>query len=241
MSLISFFCFSSQENELRLCFTDFGAFVNVNNGDVEGIRKSQNFGLIPSGLADVIVSTNFQLTSFLFSDEFGGRAFAIFRHPVDRIVSTFYYLGKATWEPNYNQEFASMNILDYARSETCPTNWLTRNILGNLDHVDVVLTERDIQKAKKIIKRKIFILMFDDYISSIGQLFHYLGWHTSDPDVRNCIENDTNSKSNKGEYTKLEVGSEAWNLIAKRNLHDIELFHYARELYTAQKKKYSAI
>ena len=219
---------------MRLCHTDFGIFVNVDNGSMEGIKKSKQLGLMRSGLVDVIVSYNFRSTSYLFTEEFGGRAFALFRHPVDRVVSTFYYLGQATWEPHFSPEYSSMTIEEYARRGLSPTNWVTRNILGYLHDTDKALTDEDMSKAKQILKEKMVILLSDDFVPSMEHLANYLGWDVWKPDVRKCMLMDAERKFNHVNYEPLKRNSEAWNLIAKRNLYDIQLYDYAKQLYAEQ-------
>ena len=36
------------------------------------------------------------------------------RHPVEREISLFYYLGKAEWEDGYREDFGNMTLLEYA-------------------------------------------------------------------------------------------------------------------------------
>lgn len=224
-----------QEKRLELCSTGFGTFVNVETGHAAGIKKAKSLGFASSGLADVVISNYFFFASDLFNPSHKGRAFALFRHPVDRIVSTFYYLGKATWEPNYNPEYASMTILEYAQRSLSPTNWVTRSMLGALDNVNVIITEDDMNMLKEVLRRKVLILLSDEFLPSFNRLISYLGWEQFNPDVRNCVMEDINKRTNSNEYTALEKGSEAWSLIANRNMYDIQLYEYAKELYEEQK------
>lgn len=69
------------------------SFVNVDTTTEVGILRAEKLGLVPSGLADIIV-TGFPAfaVSHLYDEDHKGRAFAIFRHPLKRLVSKFYYL-----------------------------------------------------------------------------------------------------------------------------------------------------
>ena len=64
---------------------------------IEGIKKAKELDAIGSGFAEVIVSPDLVMVSeHLLSSKRGvkGRAFAIFRHPVERANSLFHYLQK---------------------------------------------------------------------------------------------------------------------------------------------------
>lgn len=101
-------------NELSLCQTKLGKFVNADPSDHGGIQRSEKLKLIPSGMADVIVSSRILHAATLYDDKHKGRLFTILRHPIERAVSTFYYLQNADWERNYRPEFKKMNLLEYA-------------------------------------------------------------------------------------------------------------------------------
>mmetsp|Transcript_27485 Transcript_27485/g.58391 ORF Transcript_27485/g.58391 Transcript_27485/m.58391 type:complete len:126 (-) Transcript_27485:753-1130(-) len=68
-------------------------FVNVDTLTPSGILRAQELGLVPSGKANMIVTTNalnFAI-EHLYDKFHKGRVLALFRHPVDRLVSKFYY------------------------------------------------------------------------------------------------------------------------------------------------------
>lgn len=226
-----------EENELKLCHTPYGTFVNVENGNMIGVHKSQEFGVIESGLAEVVVGNKFRTTSYLFNRHYGGRAFAIFRDPIERIVSTFYYLGKATWERTYNPSYAEMTILDYAKRHHCPQNWMTRNILGKL-HDPAELTEDDLDMAKEILRRKVFVLLSEDLETSVRRLISYLGWEIPNADAEKCVRADIGTRINNSKYPKLEEGSEAWNIIVNLNQYDIKLYEYAKQLFYEEQQSF---
>ena len=72
-------------------------FVNVDVTTVAGIEKAAEMGFADSGLAGCVVSPFLFEANHLFTDTAQGRLFAVFRHPVDRAVSMFYYLQVADW------------------------------------------------------------------------------------------------------------------------------------------------
>lgn len=67
-------------------------FVNVDTITQPGILRAERLGLISSGLADIVVvgDLNFAI-EHLYDDGHKGRALALFRHPVERLISKFYY------------------------------------------------------------------------------------------------------------------------------------------------------
>lgn len=78
-------------------------------------------GLLRDGnaLPEIIFSPYLHESSNLFKDtSYQGRIFCVFRHPIERAVSLFYYLKKASWEPTFNSKLEKIeSIEDYAISE----------------------------------------------------------------------------------------------------------------------------
>ena len=69
------------------------AYVNVDTTGKKGINRAAQMGLVPSGLAGVIFTSDpAYAIEHLYDVEHKGRVVALFRHPVDRLVSKFYYL-----------------------------------------------------------------------------------------------------------------------------------------------------
>eukprot|EP00957_Ditylum_brightwellii_P086971 6619949-Ditylum_brightwellii.AAC.1 len=67
---------------------------------MEGIFRAKELGLAESGLADVVFSPSPPVASILFDLEHQARFFALFQHPIERAISTFYYHQIARWEEN---------------------------------------------------------------------------------------------------------------------------------------------
>lgn len=71
---------------------DGSNFVNVDTTTIEGIERAKQMNLAGSELAEVIVIQHLYEAEKLFDPNHRGRLFAVFRHPVDRAISMFYYL-----------------------------------------------------------------------------------------------------------------------------------------------------
>jgi len=70
--------------------------LSVDTTTIMGIRHAEEMRLVPSGLADLIITGNPAFAiKHLYDDAHKGRVLALFRHPVDRLVSKFYYLQTA--------------------------------------------------------------------------------------------------------------------------------------------------
>lgn len=70
-------------------------FVNVDTQSSE-LGRATELGLVPSGVADLIVTSDLSFSlEHLYDEPYRGRVLAVFRHPVERLVSKFYYLQEA--------------------------------------------------------------------------------------------------------------------------------------------------
>jgi len=76
---------------------DRSPFVNVDTTTVAGIDRAAKMGFADSGLAGCVITPFLYESNNLFTPTAQGRLFAVFREPVDRAVSMFYYLQVATW------------------------------------------------------------------------------------------------------------------------------------------------
>lgn len=160
----------------------------------------------------------------------------------------YYYLARASWDPMYNPSLAKMTIEEYATSRYIENNWLTRFIVnkpgGKLSHADLLL-------AKKILKFKCLVGLYDDMEASLSRFQRYFGWNNDTPDKageivacrRTIISHGDkvllHPVSTKDEWdTKtdgaVKFGSTAWNAIARQNMFDMELYEFAKRLYKSQ-------
>lgn len=93
-------------------------YVNVDTTHPAGLRHARENGLAQSGLADIVSSHLFTGSLQLFTNEVKGKAFTIFRHPIERAVSMFYYLGseQAKHEKTYDPALKTMTIEEFSKS-----------------------------------------------------------------------------------------------------------------------------
>lgn len=224
--------------------------MNVDTTTSEGIQRASMLGLASSHLSDVIASPYLHPMSLdIFSLAYPGRMFAIFRHPVDRALGMYYYLARASWDPMYNPSLSKMNIDEYAKSKYIENNWLTRFLVkkprGKLTHSDLLL-------AKKIIKYKCLVGIYDDIEASLARFQRYFGWDINSPgktdEIEKCradvisagdrvLDHPISVKEEEWKAKSdgvVREGSTTWNAIARQNKFDMEIFEYAKRLYKTQ-------
>lgn len=231
-----------------------GKVINVDVCTHEGILEAKNRGFLtrPSQPhIDFISSSEFNFaTTHLFSPGHKARMFALFRHPIDRAVSKFYYLQKATWEPTYNTRWADMTLEEWASRDRGDNNWLVRNLIDKPHGTD--LTTEDLERAKEIVRTKFVVGIMSNFEESVHRFNLLLGMDESDETNMECIndytanEGDKDSKRNEEEikkknqwnsysHPKAERGSPAWVSLAKIHMYDNLLYRYITELFAEQR------
>ena len=182
------------------------------------------------------------------------------RHPVEREISLFYYLGKAEWEDGYREDFGNMTLLEYAtfpndddndnesgggrnnhvRLENWMVRYLARKLKGEIQ-------PRDVQLAKDILKYKSLIGLTEDYKESMRRfdLFHGIHHYHGDnahtrshkhgrKNQNDCVEQHMNQKMNENVHETVHPESKEWKALMKVNQLDVELYNYAKTLYGEQ-------
>ncbi|KAL7488776.1 hypothetical protein ACHAW6_014363 [Cyclotella cf. meneghiniana] len=237
------------EENLQVFELDNNKYVNVDTTTPEGIARASRLNLASSHLASIIVSPLLHpMASDIFSPSYPGRMFALFRHPVDRALSMYYYLARASWDPMYNPSLAKMTIEQYAESKYIENNWLTRFLVkktrGKLTHSDLLL-------AKKILKFKCLVGLYDEMEASLARFQRYFGWNSDSPEktgeivlCRRAIITHGDKVldhpiSIKDEWDAkaegvIRIGSLPWNAIVRQNKFDMELYEYAKRLFRTQ-------
>ena len=218
-------------------------YVNVNFGFLDGIEKASRLHMAESGLVDVAVTSYFHpAINDVFTTDHSGRMFAMFRHPVQRLVSDFYYQQIASWEATYDERIQSMTLLEYA-TEHHTDNWMVR-MLANVHGKHV--TANDLHFAKHVIKNKCLVLLMEEFDESVDRLLTYMNWQAHiDPSHIDPVTNDNKcldafehrTPSNKNEHPDIEPGSEEWETLKGKNEYDIILYHYAKSLFENEQKE----
>ena len=221
-----------------------GRFINVDLAVPSGIAHAQKLGLVGSGLSDVAMSSYIHEMAGLFEhpDAPKGKMFAVFRHPVERMVSDFYYMQKATWERSQPDDPAALaqSLEEYATDPSKHVdNWMTRLLADRRFSAECAkqgcpLTEEDYQFARSVLTRKCLVLLLDKIDESLRRLLKYTGWSER---LKNSACLDTfahKAPSNKNDHNYLESGTELYEKLREINRYDILLYWHARELFENQ-------
>ncbi|GKY93374.1 hypothetical protein MPSEU_000305000 [Mayamaea pseudoterrestris] len=221
---------SQKESSLEVMVKSGSPFVNVNACTLPGLRKAHDLGFAQSQPAQVIYSPFLRdAIQLLFDETHQARVFALLRHPVDRVVSLFYYLQHATWEKTYDPSLKNMTLLEYA-NEYPSDNTLVRILTNN---GVAKLTNDDLQLAKYYLSQYVLVGLtnrVDESVDRFGQAF---GWRSS---ARwNHCRTRAKKGQNRYEHPQLTDQDEAYRVLANKHAYDIELYEYAEQLFEEQK------
>jgi len=231
-------------------------FVNVDTTTKLGIERAAAIGLVPSGKADMIFTSDISLAvTKLFDQDHRGRILALFRNPVDRSVSKFYYLQTAMWERTYQPEWANLSVMEWAERYNDDENFMVKKMAmkGLRDSVDMT----DLVIAKEIVRRYFVVGLMNDMEESFRRFNVVLGLSDT-PDERKqmCMQSYLGSRgisaaaanvvasgagyampadaSNSNPHPTVLEGSPEYNLLAERNALDMMLYDYITLLYAEQ-------
>jgi len=209
-------------------------FVNVELRSPKGIQRAIELDIIGSGLVDAVFASRlYQVKDVFHPPKNQGRCFTLFRHPVERAVSLFYYLQDASHENSYNQEISAMTIEDYVLSSKVESDWMVRSLVGKLEGGRV--TEDDLFHAKGFIESKCLIGLTSKYSESYKRFENYFELGPSD-DI-NCENKVMGELARTAKsHPKVAQDSETWAKFEERNQFDLKLYNYAVQLFEEQKK-----
>ncbi|KAL7494278.1 hypothetical protein ACHAWT_002979 [Skeletonema menzelii] len=238
--------------------------INVDTISEKGILRAEEMGLVPSGKADIIFAMDLNFAAnHLFDRLNKGRALAIFRNPVDRLVSKFYYLQTATWERTYKPEWKDMSIIEWAEKHNFDENFLVKKILGK--QLTDEASMADLIIAKEIVRRRFIVGLLDEMEESVHRFNVMLGVDESDAKTKECMhelfgttedegdksdeadssetqgdegdeqENAVEINTNSNKHPKIVEGTPEYKLLAEKNALDMILYEYIRLLFKEQR------
>jgi len=223
-------CNDKDEN-LHVCPQAWGQTVNADASSPDGIERIERLGLVEQGIPNLVIDTSrFYEALKVLNPQHQGRLFVVFRNPIERAISKYYYNQVATWERNYKPEIANMTMIGYAKSMHCIDNWVTRRLVHKMNPQEKV-TEGDLRLAKEILRQKAFILLTDSLSQSVYRLSQYFGWPIDGP-KRGCIDRFAKYEPvNQNPHPVPAKDSPEWSAIRETVVLDMELYRYAMELY----------
>jgi len=233
-------------NELQLVDSDNGGqFVNVDFGYLSGIKKAKQWKMAESGLVDVVATSYIhEATTEVFSPARQARIFTIIRHPIERLISGFYYQKVAVWEKTFDaSRDTNITLLEYAtNSKNHVDNWMTR-MLSNRHNGPV--QDVDYEYAQKVLKEKVLILLLEDIDEGMVRLFAFMNWAnrleqtSTGSSGEECIDTYLNSKranAHHDDRKHIDMESEEWRALEAISSYDLHLYEYAKSLYDGEQK-----
>ena len=155
-------------------------FLNVDTTSEEGMLHAAQLGLVPSGKADLISASLIKLAvQHLYDPMHKGRVISLFRHPIKRWISRFYYLQMATWERTYQPEWQTITIMDYAKKYS-PGNQLIRKLTGKY--------HGGLEMAKRIVSNHFIVGLTDEMEESIHRFNIVMGINEQDEVNKRCMD-----------------------------------------------------
>lgn len=183
--------------------------INVDTTTLHGILRAKRMRLVQSHLADVIVSMEMgtavrHLYNKRDNGQNKGRVLALFRHPIDRLVSKFYYLQVATWEKSYRPEWNDLSLLEWAKNNKrggADSNIMVQKLTGKAwsDRVG----EKDLRVAKKILRDHVVVGLLDDAEESFRRFNIVLGIDERLERNERCMNELFSSKENSNNHPKV--------------------------------------
>ena len=224
--------------ELRVVSIGGFKYVNVNVNTEEGLDRAARLGLASSGLADVVATPLLgKAIVALLGDTSGeggdsdrrqASAFAMFRDPVERAISTYHNL-KMGGHP----QVSDMTVEEYAKSPFAENNWMVRFLTGKMDGE---VTENHLAAAREVLRTRFVVGLLSNKAESMERFEHYFGWTHKGKSGWDCWEREIRGDPSVNESAKyfIKEGNQAWNLLQWQNKLDVKLYAYAHYLFGRQ-------
>ena len=219
------------DEQLELLNKPFGNFANVDTSTPLGLQRAAEVGLVPSRIVDVILTPHVREATQLFDSHHKGRLFALFRNPVDRVVSLYYFLRMPDQEAIVGLNVRDMSLEQFATDIS--ENWMVRSLTNTMTGP---LTEEHLMIAKEILRTKFLIGLLDEKTESLRRIESYFGWKLPSRVSQTCKNNMFYFEpQSKNVHERLDPQSKEYALLAQRNQFDMDLYEYAVDLFDTQK------
>eukprot|EP00581_Thalassiosira_minuscula_P009474 CAMPEP_0183709650 /NCGR_PEP_ID=MMETSP0737-20130205/5656_1 /TAXON_ID=385413 /ORGANISM="Thalassiosira miniscula, Strain CCMP1093" /LENGTH=315 /DNA_ID=CAMNT_0025937807 /DNA_START=211 /DNA_END=1158 /DNA_ORIENTATION=- len=215
------------------------SYVNVDTSNREGILRAKKMGLVKSGKVDLIVTggpLNYAI-EHLYDKSHKGRLLGLFRHPVERLISSFYYRQIATWDKGYRPQWKGMDIVHWAENVNEKNNLLVKTLVGK--NVKEEVTEEDLFIAIRTVRYRFVVGLTDHMEESIHRFNVFMGINEGERDKKQCMNEYFGhgiKRDNSNSHPVIERGSPAWLAIQQKNEFDVRLYMAIVEMFYEQKE-----
>jgi len=219
-------------------------FVNVDVSTPEGLQRASYLGFGRANIAEVMFSPYLFKSAAVFEGPtYRGRAFGLFRDPVDREVSRFYYRRGAEHEVananTYLPELNFITIAKYSLTSFWEGNAVVR-MLADCKEGQKPRSE-DLELAMEIVRRKILVGLMDRMEESIAIFDQYFGFQPGlnfdEQWYMDCRTNKAFGGANHNtKKKKVDPESGTYKNLARRNRYDNELYAYIVHLFETRKQ-----
>ncbi|KAL7499269.1 hypothetical protein ACHAWT_006890 [Skeletonema menzelii] len=224
------------DQDQTLSIVQFGnaKFVNVDMSNPAGIERAKAMNLGTSNIADAISTPFLYETASIFENvPDSGKCFTMLRHPVDRAISLYFRYQSDDSNPNTAQ-YKGLSIDEYAEQST-ESNWMVRFLTSKRAGS---LSWHDLESAKEVFGRKCLVGLVEKAEESIRRYERFFGWGDNRGSGYNSCVGDRLVKADKRNQHDSFEGTNAWEVLRKKNEYDVLLYEYAKNLYTQQSTMY---
>eukprot|EP00569_Conticribra_weissflogii_P019015 CAMPEP_0171448150 /NCGR_PEP_ID=MMETSP0881-20121228/39471_1 /TAXON_ID=67004 /ORGANISM="Thalassiosira weissflogii, Strain CCMP1336" /LENGTH=344 /DNA_ID=CAMNT_0011972577 /DNA_START=10 /DNA_END=1041 /DNA_ORIENTATION=+ len=203
-------------------------YINVDVSNKEGILHARDLGLVPSEKANIIITPlpEFALGT-LFDESHKGRFLMLVRHPIERLVSLFYYLQVATWEKTYRPSWKNATLLQWSKSHSkIWKNFLVKKIIGKDD-----FTEDEFLEMMETVRKYFVVGLMDEMEESVKRFNAVMKLNVNNNTAfEECMveffgnTDGSSEKKNSNEHPKVLEGSPEWDVLAELNSYDMRLY-----------------
>lgn len=255
-------------------------FVNVDLNDFQGVMRAVKGKLISSDLADLVVVQDVSMGSFLLEEardsdstspnhpsdksKVKGVLFSIFRHPVERAISSF-YSKQQVHDVHFDPSLEIYSLTDWANSPQYINDYMVRSLVGKLNEQSPQnqppLNRNDLDVAKEILRRKCLIGLTDEKSESLKRFEKFFDWNADEAHRHESVNSEDKSAERtraekwrksiikdeeckdrllhyswekKHKHDIPEENDVSYKLLESKNRYDIELYIYARQLFDEQ-------
>mmetsp|Transcript_9229 Transcript_9229/g.19204 ORF Transcript_9229/g.19204 Transcript_9229/m.19204 type:complete len:1272 (+) Transcript_9229:90-3905(+) len=213
-----------------------GQYVNVDVSNPAGIQKAKSMNLGRSNMMDVI-STPFlyDIANIFEGIPEAGKCFTMLRHPVERAIALYHLYQIDENNPN-TAKYRGLTIDQYSESVE-ENNWMVRFLANKRGGS---LTWHDLEAAKEVFGRKCLVGLLDKVEESLQRYEHFFGWDSrvANAEKKEVCIHDYLANGDKRNSHPTYVGTNAWEVLRKKNEYDVLLYEYARGLYGQQSTIY---